>query len=141
MSRKRWRGSPRAVTLVGVDQVLAYAALAVLPAGAFWGAASLLDRFTRSHTRPAPPAARRSAQRSAERLVADLGRLSAEHRQVHAGDGPGRAARLRTLALAYDDVLCAGCEALGVALPGRAPLSASARLQAEAALCARGLRW
>ena len=139
MSRKRWRGGPQAVTLPGVDQVLAYAALAVLPAGAFWGAASLLDRYARWHRRPGPPAP--PAHRSTERLVADLRRLSAEHRQVHGGDGPGRAARLRTLALAYDDVLCAGCEALGVAPPGRAPLSASARLQAEAALCARGLLW
>lgn len=121
-----------------VDPVLAYAALAVLPAGAFWGAASLLDRFTRWHRSPGPPVAARVAP---DRLVADLRRLSAEHRQVRGGDGPGRAARLRTLALAYDDVLCAGCEALGVALPGRAPLSASARLQAEAALCARGLVW
>ncbi len=115
-----------------------YVVLAVLPAAVFWAAIKGLERFTsggrgRSDGRMPEP--------SLERLVASLRRLEADFRRIEASDLPGRAARLRTVELAYDDTLRACCAVLELPQPDRPPLSSLVRLETEAALAQRGLTW
>ena len=115
-----------------------YVVLAVLPAAVFWVAMKGLERFTsggrgRSGGQPTGP--------SLERLVADLRRLEADFQRIEASDLPGRAVRLRTVTLAYDDTLRACCAALELPRPERSPLSPVVRLETEAALAQRGLSW
>lgn len=121
-----------------MDSLVGYLALALLPAGVFWGAGQLLDRLATQRPRRREVA---SAPPTTDRLMADLVRLEREYRAVQGSDVPARAVRLRTLALAYDDVLCACCQVLGLPRPGSPPLAASSRLQVEAALAQRGLVW
>jgi hypothetical protein len=114
-----------------------YVVLAGLPAAVFWVAIKGLERFTRgggrSGTSPSEP--------SLERLLGDLRRLEADFRRIEASDLPGRAARLQTVTLAYDDTLRACCAALELPQPHRSPLSPIVRLETEAALAQRGLTW
>lgn len=77
-----------------------------------------------------------------ERLVSDLRRLERDYRRIEASDLPAKAARLRSVTLAYDDTLRACCRALGLPEPQEAPpLGPVARLQTEAALAQHGLTW
>lgn len=131
-------------------QVLAvYAVLAVTPAVAMLLACLALDRWCGVHAdgqapRPLLPGRRRRAPDPApaplERLVADLRRLEQDYRRIEASDLPGRVGRLRTVALAYDDVLRACCRALDLPEPAD-PLSSWDRLQTEAALAQQGVTW
>jgi hypothetical protein len=123
-----------------VEIAVTYALLAATPAAVFLLAIKALERFTTSR----PPLRRRTAvpvEPSLERLVADLRRLEGDYRRIEASDLPGRAARLRTVTLAYDDTLRACCTALDLPQPDRPPLSPLVRLQTEAALAQRGLTW
>ena len=115
-----------------------YVVLAVLPAVVFWVAMKGLERFTSGSRGRSGGASR---QPSLERLVADLRRLEHDFQRIEASDLPGRAARLQTVTLAYDDTLRACCAALGLPRPDRSPLSPVVRLQTEAALAQRGLTW
>lgn len=139
--------------------VLAYALLAVTPALALIGAGRLLDRWARGPGSGRPrtswwsgrswwsggsllprQAAPAPAGPSLERLVADLRRLEADYRRIAASDLPGRVSRMRTVTLAYDDVLRACCRAVGLDEPAT-PFSSLDRLQTEAALSQQGLTW
>ena len=121
--------------------VVLYALLAVTPAVVLLLAAKALERFTRARGWPLRRPAVAAAQPPLERLLADLRRLEADYRRIEASDLPGRAARLRTVTLAYDDTLRACCTALDLPQPDRPPLSPVVRLQTEAALAQRGLTW
>ena len=116
-------------------------ALVVVPAAGFFVAARILARranrrLVAEHARPQPPAAA-----SLGRLVDDLRRLEAEYIRIERSDLPARGARLRAVALAYDDTLRACCLALGLPEPAERPLSGLMRLQTEAELAQRGLVW
>jgi hypothetical protein len=52
-----------------------------------------------------------------------------------------RAARLQSVSLAYDDILCACCKALQIPWSGRPPLAGVDRLEMEASLAQRGVTW
>ena len=120
-----------------VSVAVAYALLMCVPWLGYYGAEKFLDWVTTA--RP-----RRGVQRelrSLDQLVADLRRIDAEYRRTEASDVPARGARLRALALAYDDVLRACCRLLGLPEPPTAPLRALDRLETEAALAQRGLSW
>jgi hypothetical protein len=122
-----------------VEIAVTYALLAATPAAVFLLAIKALERFTSGR-----PVRRRTpvpVEPSLERLVADLRRLEGDYRRIEASDLPGRAARLRTVTLAYDDILRACCTALDLPQPDRPPLSPLVRLQTEAALAQRGLTW
>ena len=76
-----------------------------------------------------------------ERLVSDLRRLEGDYRRIEASDLPAKAARLRSVTLAYDDTLTACCRALDLPEPDKPPLRPVERLQTEAALAQHGLTW
>jgi hypothetical protein len=78
---------------------------------------------------------------SLEVLVADLRRLELSYRDVESSNPPAKAARLRAISLAYDDVLCESCLALGLPPPPTRPLSGVDRLEAECELARHGLTW
>ncbi len=113
-----------------------YVVLAVVPASALVVGVRALDRWCRSwrtrSLRPAGPAI--------ERLVTRLRRLEDDYRRTSGSDLPGRVARLRSIALAYDDVLAACCRAVGLPEPA-VPLSGVSRLETEAALAQHGVTW
>jgi hypothetical protein len=118
--------------------VAVYALLAVTPAAAFWGLAigcEWLARYSPAARAPAP------ADRSIERLTQDLRRLGGEQRRLRHTDPPAKAARLRSLMLAYDDTLLAACLAVGLPAPGQPPLHDAVRLETELALTEQGLVW
>lgn len=121
--------------------LLAYGLLAVTPALALLGAGKLLERWARADR---PVRTRRGAAAPSgpglERLVADLRRLEADYRRIADSDLPGRVARMRTVTLAYDDVLRACCRAVGLDEP-ETPLSSLERLHTEAALAQQGVTW
>jgi hypothetical protein len=120
--------------------LVVYTALVVVPVAAFYGVARVLAaRSSRAATRRQ----REEAQVPANlgRLVDDLRRLETEYVRIERSDLPARAARLRAVALAYDDTLRACCRALGLPDPSERPLSGLARLQTEAELAQRGLVW
>lgn len=120
--------------------LVAYALLAVTPALALFAAGRLLERWARSHGRRRRRASAPPAAPSLERLVADLRRLEADYRRIADSDLPGRVARMRTVTMAYDDVLRACCRAVGLDEPAT-PLSSLDRLHTEAALAQQGLTW
>lgn len=76
-----------------------------------------------------------------ERLVADLSRLERQFRQVEASDPPNKMQRMQALSLAYDDVLCECCAALGVEAPTGRPLDSVERIRTECDLVRHGLTW
>ena len=76
-----------------------------------------------------------------ERLVADLRRLELDYRRIEASDLPAKAARLRSVTMAYDDTLRDCCRALDLPEPEKPPMGSVARLQTEAALAQHGLTW
>jgi hypothetical protein len=78
---------------------------------------------------------------SLEQLVADLRRLEEEYRKVEGSNPPAKVQRLRAISMAYDDVLCECCLALGLPPPEERPLSGVDRLQAECELARHGLTW
>lgn len=119
--------------------LVAYAALLLTPAAAFWLAARALDRLAawNSPRRPGPM----PSGPSLERLVEDLRRLEREYLRIERSDLPARGARLRTVSLAYDDTLRACCRALDLPEPDAPPLDGLVRLETEAALAQRGLNW
>ena len=87
--------------------LLAWAALVVTPAAAFYALRRAAERFSRPR-----PRAGGTTPPDLARLTARLRRLDEESRKVQAQrDVPGRSTRLRTVGLAYDDTLCACCAA------------------------------
>ncbi len=75
-------------------------------------------------------------------ITLELRRLEAEIRRVEASDAPHRAARLRAVVAAYDQLLLQLCESLGVETHvGLPPLPSSERLALEAELVAAGHDW
>jgi hypothetical protein len=75
-------------------------------------------------------------------VTLDLRRLEDEIRRVEASDAPHRAARLRAVVAAYDQLLLQLCDRLGVQTPdGLTPLPAGERLALEAELVAAGHEW
>jgi hypothetical protein len=119
--------------------VVAYAALAVVPAAFFLALAKALDWWARGgrQAREKPTV----AGPPIERLVSDLRRLEKDYSRIERSDLPRRAVRLQGVSLAYDDALCACCAALEIPWSGRPPLDPIQRLEIEAALAQRGLVW
>jgi hypothetical protein len=119
--------------------VVAYAALALVPAAFFLALAKVLDWWVRgagwSKAKAVP------AGPPIERLVRDLRRLERDYSRIERSDLPRRAVRLQGVSLAYDDTLCACCTALEIPWSGRPPLDAVQRLQIEATLAQHGLVW
>jgi hypothetical protein len=119
--------------------VVAYAALSLVPAAFFFGLAKAMDRWVtaggraRSAATPIGP--------SIERLVRDLRRLERDYSRIQSSDLPRRAIRLQSVSLAYDDTLCACCAALDIQCSGRPPFDAMQRLEIEATLAQRGVTW
>lgn len=122
------------------EHLLVYLGLVVVPSAAFYGARLALEWFTGwpglPRRRPAVP-----AQQQVDLLVRHLRRLDEEYARIEQADVAGKATRLRTVSLAYDDTLRDCCAVVGLPTPGRPPLPASSRLQAEAALAQRGVTW
>lgn len=119
--------------------LVVYSGLAAVPALAMLGATRALERWCGRY--PTRPSRRASAVGpSLERLVADLRRLEQDFRRIRASDEPGRVSRMRTVTLAYDDVLRACCRSVGLPEPSD-PLSSIDRLHTEAALAQQGLTW
>ncbi len=119
--------------------VLAYAALAFVPAAFFLALAKALDWWSRGGSRvSAEPVA---AGPPIEQLVRDLRRLERDYARIERSDLPRRAVRLRGVSLAYDDTLRACCTALEIPWSGRPPLDPLQRLEIEATLAQRGLVW
>lgn len=125
---------------VPVHELVGYAALAVTPALALLAADRALRRWTADPGRRRGGSAAPTTSHGIERLTADLRRLERDYRRLSASDEPGRVTRLRSVTLAYDDVLRACCRCLDLPEPGD-PLSALDRLQTEAALSQQGLTW
>ena len=120
---------------------LLYLLLAVTPAAVLWAAGKGVERMVLGpRARPAATAAA-TAERSLQRLVADLRRLEGEYARIQRAQEPGRATRLRAVGLAYDDTLTACCRAVGLPAPSAPPLSALSRLHTEAALAQAGVTW
>ncbi len=119
--------------------VVAYAALAFVPAAFFLGLAKALDWWSRggSWVRAEPVA----AGPPIEQLVSDLRRLERDYARIERSDLPRRVVRLQSVSLAYDDTLRACCVALEIPWSGRPPLDAMQRLQIEATLAQHGLVW
>ena len=120
--------------------VVAYAALAFVPAAFFLCLAKVLDWWARGgrvvvRRGPVP------AGPPIERLVSDLRRLERDYTRIEHSDLPRRAVRLQGVSLAYDDTLCACCTALEIPWSGRRPLDPVERLQIEATLAQHGLVW
>ncbi|MGB3594952.1 MAG: hypothetical protein WBG89_04215 [Ornithinimicrobium sp.] len=78
---------------------------------------------------------------SVEKLLADLTRLERDFARLDTSDAPNKMMRLRALSLAYDDVLCECCAALGLPAPQSRPLDSVDRLQTECDLVQHGLTW
>lgn len=119
------------------EHLLVYLGIALVPTAAFYGARRGLERLSapRRVHRPAPAAPH------IDRYVHHLRRLEAEYARIEASALPGKASRLRTVSLAYDDILRDCCAALGLPEPGRPPLPPASRLLAEASLAQRGVTW
>jgi hypothetical protein len=119
--------------------LVAYIALAFVPAAFFVALARLLDWWTRGGFRGRATAA--PVGPPIERLVHDLRRLQRDYSRIERSDLPRRAVRLQGVSLAYDDALCACCTALDIPWSGRPPLDPVQRLQIEATLAQHGLVW
>jgi hypothetical protein len=75
-------------------------------------------------------------------ITLELRRLAAEIHRVEESDAPHRAARLRAVVAAYDQLLLQLCESLGVETHvGLPPLPSGERLTLEAELVAAGHDW
>jgi hypothetical protein len=75
-------------------------------------------------------------------LTLELRRLEEEIHRVEASDAPHRAARMRAVVAAYDQLLLQLCDRLGLETPdGLTPLPAGERLALEAELVAAGHDW
>lgn len=123
-----------------MEALLTLTAVVLGPVAVTSGVLRLLRWASRSG--PPGPATRRAGQPAdLQHRVADLGRLERRYREVERSVGPGRAERLRAVALAYDEALRDCCLALGLPGPGLPPLGAVARLEAEALLAQHGLSW
>ncbi len=119
--------------------IAAYAFLAMTPAAAFWAFAMTyewLARYEPTGRASVPPPVR-----SIEQVVGDLRRLGDQHRRLRQGEAAAKAARLRSLMLAYDDTLLAACVAVGLPQAGQPPLPDAVRLEIELALTEQGLVW
>ena len=68
-------------------------------------------------------------------------RLGCDYCRIERSDLPHRAARLQSVSLAYDDTLCACCQALEIPWSGRSPFAGVHRLEMEASLAQRGVTW
>jgi hypothetical protein len=119
--------------------VVAYAALMLVPAVCFFLFAKALDRWSRGGGRTRADVA--PAGPPIERLVHDLRRLERDYSRIERSDLPRRAVRLQGVSLAYDDKLCDCARALEIPWSGRPPLDAFQRLEIEASLAQRGLTW
>jgi hypothetical protein len=119
--------------------VFIYAVLASAPAGFFLAFAKALEWWTRRNGTPRSGAG--SSEPELERLVGDLRRLECDYCRIERSDLPRRAARLQSVSLAYDDILCACCKALEIPWSGRPPLAGVDRLEMEASLAQRGVTW
>jgi hypothetical protein len=119
--------------------LVAYIALAFVPAAFFLALGKLFDRWARGggRTRGGPV----PVGPPIERLVGDLRRLQRDYSRIERSDLPRRAVRLQSVSLAYDDTLRACCTALEIPSPARAPLGAVERLEIEATLAQHGLEW
>ena len=118
--------------------IAVYGLLAVTPAAVFWAFAGACQWLARTKPAGDTPA---SASRSIERLAQDLARLGREQRKLRSTDPPAKAARLRSLMLAYDDTLSEAASALSLPPPSAPPLDEATRLEIELALTQRGLVW
>ena len=75
-------------------------------------------------------------------ITLELRRLAAEIQRVEESDAPHRAARLRAVVAAYDQLLLQLCESVGVETDvGLPPLPSGERLALEAELVAAGHDW
>jgi hypothetical protein len=121
-----------------VSPFVSYLFIVFLPAAVLWVLVSAYDRLGRYNPAPKGPVV---ADRSIEQLAGDLRRLRLEETRLRQSDLPAKAARLRSLMLAYDDTLCASCRAVGLPAPGPPPLHHDVRRRIEAALGDQGLGW
>ncbi|MGB3828286.1 MAG: hypothetical protein WA962_05865 [Ornithinimicrobium sp.] len=80
-------------------------------------------------------------QQPLERLVADLTRLEREFARLENSDAMNKMMRMQSVSLAYDDVLCECCAALGLPAPQSRPLGSVDRMQTECDLVRHGLAW
>ena len=119
--------------------LLAYLVLTFAPAGSFIAFARALEWWTRGYGAPRSGAGPSGA--GIERLVGDLRRLEDDYCRIERSDLPRRAARLQSVSLAYDDTLCACCEALEIPWSGLPPLDGVHRLEMQASLAQRGVTW
>lgn len=122
-----------------VTNVLVYLGVVLVPTAAFYLARRGVERLARW----SGPRRRRTEAAGPDlaQLRYHLQRLDAEYARLEASSVPAKASRLRTVSLAYDDTLRECCAVLGLPEPGRPPLLAASRLQAEAALAQRGVTW
>jgi hypothetical protein len=119
--------------------LLFYAVLTFAPAGSFIAFAKTLEWWTRGNG--ATPSGTGAPGLEMERLVGDLRRLECDYCRIERSDLPRRAARLQSVSLAYDDTLCACCQALEIPWSGRPPFDGVHRLEMEASLAQRGVTW
>lgn len=97
----------------------------------------------RPETAPSPgfvPTMPRRGQ-SVEKLLADLTRLEREFARLDTSDAPNKMMRMKAVSLAYDDVLCECCAAVGLPAPQSRPLDSVDRMQTECDLVQHGLTW
>lgn len=91
--------------------------------------------------KPGPPPRLTRDRPTLERLVADLQRLEEQFRRIDNSDMPAKMQRLQAVSLAYDDVLCECCLALGLPEPGQRPFRGADRMHTELELARHGLTW
>jgi hypothetical protein len=118
--------------------LLLYAILTFAPAASFIASAKALEWWTHGGV-----ATRSGAESPSpiERLAGDLRRLERDYCRIEHSDLPRRAARLQSVSLAYDDILCACFKALDIPWSGRPPFDGVHRLEMEASLAQHGVTW
>lgn len=131
-----------------MDMLLTFWSLCLLSPVIYWGLRRGGRRLrVRCRTRrrwvadPGPPPRLTRDRPPLERLVADLHRLEEDFRRIERTNPPAKMLRLQAVSLAYDDVLCECCLALGLPEPADRPLRGVDRLQAECELARHGLTW
>ncbi len=124
-----------------------FAAMCAAPAAAFYGLEKGLSWLS-SYDRKGPAALAAPGlpglprdHPSLQRLVADLQRLEDEYSRIERSDLPAKVHRLQAVSLAYDDVLCECCGALGLPPPTERPMRSIDRLEAQVELARHGLTW